>query len=303
MNKMNEENIIKSANLIFKYRLNNKEIKKIPKNLVPNNIQDAYKIQTDVHAWLNGNLGPAEDTLNDLKDLYKSELFYGDYLVGNFIEDLKKADKYDDSIIIITADHGEFFGEHGEINHGVTVYNEVIRVPFLIKFPKNTIEPREINKLCSHYDLLPTLVNFLGLETDDNLFLDGKDILEEEENRSLVIDAPSLVLPNRLSHYPKIIERHAFFWRSYIDKNYKYVWKSDGTEYLYDRLKYEKEENNQIEEQKELAETMEDKMRKYYSQISNDFDINQYPINIGPTAAQFITSPRIIRELKKEGYL
>tara|TARA_B100001123_G_scaffold37182_1_gene38424 strand:+ start:134 stop:940 length:807 start_codon:yes stop_codon:yes gene_type:complete len=45
MNKMNEENIIKSANLIFKYRLNNKEIKKIPKNLVPNNIQDAYKIQ------------------------------------------------------------------------------------------------------------------------------------------------------------------------------------------------------------------------------------------------------------------
>ena len=237
-----------------------------------------------------------------MRDLYKAELLYGDFLVGEFIEKLKNSKKYEDSIIIITSDHGEFFGEHGELNHGSTVFNEVIRVPFIIKFPKNTVKPERISKLCSHYDLVPSVLNFLDIETDETL-LDGQDIFKEDSSRFLVIDAPPLVLPQRLSHYPKIIQKYSFFWRSLINKDYKYIWKSDGSRYLFNRLDYEKDENNNIDNLKDISNSMHDQMLSFYKSIDKNFDIKEYPINIGHTAAQFITSPRIIRELKKEGYL
>ena len=81
---MNEENIIKSANFIFKYRLNNKEIKKMPENLIPTNIQDAYKIQNKLnneYLSLNNNylIGKKVGCTNleAQKQLKITEPFYG----------------------------------------------------------------------------------------------------------------------------------------------------------------------------------------------------------------------------------
>jgi len=262
----------------------------------------AYSIQTDFHAWLNGEYGHDLTILEDLKLLYKSELFYGDYLVGQFLEKLRENNSYDDTLIIITGDHGEFFGEHGEINHGGTVYNEVIKVPFFIKFPKNFMAGMKIDKICSHIDLLPTLMNYLKIDISKEV-IDGEDIFKENKNRSIVIDSPPLVLPGRLKHYPKVVERQSFFWRTIINNAYKYVWKSDNSRFLYQRKKNETSANNIIQENKILADQMHEEMINFYKKINKDFEINKYPINIGKTAAKFITSPRIIRELKLGGYL
>jgi len=264
--------------------------------------EDAYSIQTDFHAWLNGEFGNDNKVLDDLKYLYKAELYYGDYLVGQFIKNLKKHKIYNDTLIIITGDHGEFFGEHGEINHGGTVYNEVIQVPFFIKFPNSFMAGKKIDKLCSHIDLLPTLMNYLGIDISKEI-IDGENIFKNNANRTLVIDAPPLVLPGRLKHYPKVVERQSYFWRTIINNSYKYVWKSDNSRFLYERKNYENDRNNIINEKKVLADEMHNQMISFYKKINNNFDINRYPINIGKTAAKFITSPRIIRELKRERYL
>ena len=274
------------------------------KKVLPNKIlsEEAYSIQTDFHAWLNGNYGDNKKILDDLKSLYKAELYYGDYLIGKFIDKLKKEDSYDDTLIIITGDHGEFFGEHGEINHGGTVYNEVIKVPLIIKFPNNYLAGKKIDKICSHIDILPTLMNYLGVDIS-NEKIDGEDIFKESKNRSIIIDAPPLVLPGRLKHYPKVVEKQSYFWRTIINNEYKYIWKSDNTKYLYNKNSFENDTNNIIDKETDIAKKMHKEMISYYKKIDPNFDINDYPINIGKTAAKFITSPRIIRELKKEGYL
>ncbi|MDC3270744.1 sulfatase-like hydrolase/transferase, partial [Alphaproteobacteria bacterium] len=264
--------------------------------------EDAYSIQTDFHAWANGNYSNNEQAMIDLKTLYKGEVYYGDYLIGNFFNDLKKINKYDDSIIILTADHGEFFGEHNQINHGGTVYNEVIKVPCLIKFPKNSKNLQIIEKISSHVDIFPTIMEYLDIDIS-NLPLDGETIFKQNSNRNIVIDAPPLVLPGRLKHYPNVVKRLSFFWRSIINLEYKYVWKSDGSQYLYENDNFESNDNNIIDKKKSIANEMNNNMLNFYKNINANYKIDTYPTNIGKTAAKFITSPRIIRELKKEGYL
>ena len=145
-------------------------------------------------------------------------------------------------------------------------------------------------------------MNYLEVDIS-NEKIDGEDIFKESKKRSIVIDAPPLVLPGRLKHYPKVVEKQSYFWRTIINNEYKYVWKSDNSEYLYKRDQFEKETNNIIDKEKDIARKMQEEMISYYKKIDPNFNINNYPINIGKTAAKFITSPRIIRELKKEGYL
>ena len=146
-------------------------------------------------------------------------------------------------------------------------------------------------------------MNYLKIDISDEDEMDGEDILNDNSDRNLIIDSPPLVLPGRLSHYPSIVEKYSVFWRCIIDQNYKYVWRSDGVQYLYERNGYEKESNNIIQAEESRAKSMKEIMISRYKSFNKSFDMNEYPINIGPKAAQFMTSPRIIRELKKEGYL
>jgi len=262
----------------------------------------AYEIQTDFHKWINGNYGDLDRGISDMKSLYKAELLYGDSLVGQFINKLKESNQYKDSIIILTSDHGEFFGEHGALNHGSTIYDELFKLPCIIKTPEN--RHFGIDQLTTHVDLFPTLLDLLAIDLDDysELVLDGYSILDLPKNRFLVIDSPPIVLPGRLSHYPKVIEKYSLFYRGVVDNNYKYIWRSDGNQYLYKRDQYEDEANNIFSSNVEISKDMHNKMLQYYESIKPDFQISKYPINIGPTAASLMTSTRIRKELKKLGY-
>ena len=156
-------------------------------------------------------------------------------------------------------------------------------------------------------DLKLTLKNdealaYLDINIDD-IVIDGEDIFKENKNRHLVIDAPPLVLPGRLSHYPKVVKDQSLFWRSIINNDYKYLWRSDNTEFLYKRDKFENIKNDLKKTKPDLTKQFHNKMFNYYKSLNINFKLDEYPINIGTTAAKFITSPRIIRELKKEGYL
>ena len=75
------------------------------------------------------------------------------------LEEMKLAN---DTLLVITGDHGEAFGEHGRIAHGFTVYDEETRVPLLIVNP--LLFPHEVvvNSLGSQVDIAPTLLSLLG---------------------------------------------------------------------------------------------------------------------------------------------
>jgi arylsulfatase A-like enzyme len=104
--------------------------------------------------------GQTEDT----KTLYDAEVAYVDAHLGRFFDELEQSGRYDDALIVITADHGEGFYEHELWQHSEIIYNEVTRVPLIVKGPRGA-GARRVSELVSQLGIFPTFLEALELET------------------------------------------------------------------------------------------------------------------------------------------
>ena len=98
-----------------------------------------------------------------LKALYDGEVAFTDKCVGDFVQRLKKYGLYENSFIVIVSDHGEEILEHRGLGHLQTLHPELIRVPLLIKYPGSKNGGQRIASPVQHIDILPTLIDNLGL--------------------------------------------------------------------------------------------------------------------------------------------
>src|SRR5581483_5755567 len=103
------------------------------------------------------NPNPPPALAEKLRGLYDSGVSYLDEYVGALIDDLKKRGLYDKTLIILTADHGEEFHEHGGWWHGTTLYDEQIHVPLLVK-PPGAHGGRVVEELATSLDIAPTII-------------------------------------------------------------------------------------------------------------------------------------------------
>ncbi len=100
-----------------------------------------------------------------MRDAYASEIEYLDYHLGRLFDGLKERALYDNTVIVFVSDHGEEFYDHGGWWHGMTLYEEQLRVPLLIKFPDNE-HAGQVNKdMARLVDIAPTVLHFAGLPT------------------------------------------------------------------------------------------------------------------------------------------
>jgi choline-sulfatase len=115
---------------------------------------------------------PEHDFGTDALARYDSEIAYTDMHLGRVLAALAETGLADDTSVVITADHGEEFLDHGGEHHTLTLYQEVLRVPLLIHVPgfRPAIHPQLIPLI----DIAPTLSALLGLEIPDSF--EGKAI-------------------------------------------------------------------------------------------------------------------------------
>ena len=90
-------------------------------------------------------------------NMYDANLRWGDWGVGEVVRLLREHGLLDNTLLIVTSDHGEAFGEHGYINHGLAVYDECVHIPLLIRFPRQQRLVGEVAALTQAVDLLPTI--------------------------------------------------------------------------------------------------------------------------------------------------
>jgi arylsulfatase A-like enzyme len=95
--------------------------------------------------------------------LYDGGIRYTDDHIGGFLKYLRDAGLFDDSLIIITSDHGEEFMEHGSFSHGQLYYRPNLHVPLIMHIPGYSGEEIRIAELVQSIDLLPTIVDIAGL--------------------------------------------------------------------------------------------------------------------------------------------
>jgi len=96
---------------------------------------------------------------------YDGEIAAADAIVGDFLDFLRRAGIYDRALIVVTSDHGEGLGDHGEEQHSVLLYREAIQVPLLLKLPGSQRAGETVDAPAHLADLLPTVTEVLGLET------------------------------------------------------------------------------------------------------------------------------------------
>ncbi|MEI6614650.1 MAG: sulfatase, partial [Chrysiogenales bacterium] len=101
------------------------------------------------------------EEVQDVVDDYDSCINYVDSLFGQAIDTLKKNKRYDDSLIILLADHGEACYEHGAWSHGYDVYPEITKVPLVIKFPASCGLKGEIGSMVQTGAIFPTIYKIL----------------------------------------------------------------------------------------------------------------------------------------------
>lgn len=122
--------------------------------------------------------GLDEKTKQEVIHLYDANVYWADESLGAVFDKLRGRGLYDDALIVVTADHGEAFWQHGRVGHGEKVYEEYVRVPLVVKLAGGEA-PRgvRIPGLVSTLDVLPSLCDWLDLPAPGNV-LDGRSFAE-----------------------------------------------------------------------------------------------------------------------------
>ena len=102
--------------------------------------------------------GPSLDDLSILSDLYDGELSYVDGRVGDLARFLRERGLLDETILVITSDHGEAIGDHGFLDHKMNVFEELLRIPLVVRHPATVKAGRRIREPVMLQDLYPTLL-------------------------------------------------------------------------------------------------------------------------------------------------
>ena len=219
----------------------------------------------------NYEIAETERRKRDLLALYDGEIAYLDYHMGKLFEKLKKLKIYHKTMIFITSDHGEFFGEHDFWYHGHELYQEVLRIPLIIKYPSSYPKKGVYLKRVSLVDIMPTILNFLKLPLPKelqgvNLFDDSSGLMAEvyrHEYQFLNMFIQGYVKDERFLKGERFTrELKALF----LDE-YKYIreysGESGGQEELYNIDSDPQELYNLIDTMPEKAKEMEMKLMEW----------------------------------------
>ncbi|MBN1765652.1 MAG: sulfatase-like hydrolase/transferase [Sedimentisphaerales bacterium] len=204
----------------------------------------------------------------ELNNLYAGEVAYTDYCIGQLINTLKELGVYDDTLLIITSDHGEMLGEHGEEEHGYFIYQSAVKVPLILKIP-DRIRPRVIDRPVSLLDIVPTVCGLLGIDYPPQV--SGMDLYRTviapktpaEQERYIYCES---VLPT-YCNVNSLLGVVSGDWK-YIQTTRPelYNWRADSFE-----------QHNLIAEQNPRARIMQDRLQQILeSQIQHDISESRF---------------------------
>jgi arylsulfatase A-like enzyme/Tfp pilus assembly protein PilF len=195
---------------------------------------------------------------------YDGEIAYADACVGKLLDALRKHGLYDETMIVVMADHGESLGAHGEKTHGVFLYDETLHVPLLIKLPLNRGAGKRIETRAGLVDIAPTILRVAGVtppaEMQGQSLLDsvktpGADTKAQQEDRPTYAE----------TDYP----HRAFGWsalRALRTGKYLYIQAPDRE--LYDQTSDPGEVRNLAESSKAVTSTLASQLTDFRNKTS-----------------------------------
>ena len=143
----------------------------------PDPIRLYLDLRREVPEFVDAGFGPGEARFEDMVARYDAEISDLDNALRALFDGLKAAGRLDRTLVVLTADHGEEFLEHGFIEHAWTLYDESIHVPLVFWAP-DELSTARIDTPVSHVDILPTVTRLMDVPHDPRLS-DGVPLFDE----------------------------------------------------------------------------------------------------------------------------
>ena len=183
---------------------------------------------------------------------YASEIAYTDHCIGQVIDRLKSLDLYDSTLIVVTGDHGESIGEHGEQTHGYFIYQGAIKVPLIVRLPVKC-KAQRIEKLAGLIDVAPTILGALGLGIPTEVT--GKNLLSSLTKKNPANEDRYLYCE---SLTPTKYQCNSLL--GIVSNRFKYIQTTRPE--LYDLSKDAHELNNLVNQQQQLGRVLQDRLKQ-----------------------------------------
>jgi len=227
--------------------------------------EEAMDVSQDAWAYLAGKTSHSERDFEALRALYRGELSYVDQRVRELKETLVRAGAWDDTVLVVTGDHGENIGDHGLMDHQYCLYETLTHVP-LLACGGPFSDGESVRDRVQLTDVGPTLAELAGLDEDD--------VCDQFQGRSFhpdtAADTRKLVFGEYLSPQPSMealekrvgplsdeVFRYDRSLRMVRDARYKLVRGSDGSRELYEVTTDPDEKSNVVDELPDVAERLE----------------------------------------------
>jgi arylsulfatase A-like enzyme len=239
-------------------------------------------VNQDPYAYMVGAETMDEEDFTILKALYDAELRYLDYRFNELLNLLENQGILANSLVIISSDHGENIGEHGLMEHQYCLYDTLLHVPLLIRFPGKRNSSRQVHQIVETRNIFFTILDFLGIEdVIDPLNSSGSSLLSESVHNS----TENIYLSEYLVPQPSVSELESRFPEGdcsqfdrllrtiYSNDGYKFIWSSDDKHELYNLFEDPSEKQNLLPIRQKLTNDLNALISKNLPDISG---LSQY---------------------------
>ncbi len=245
-----------------------------------------------------------DDDFRILMSAYDNSIYYVDRLIRRIAGLLRKHGIYDDTLLIVLSDHGDNIGDHGLMFHYFCLYDTLIKIPLLIKYPDTTGVRGRIPKVVQNVDIFPTILSMLGIK-ERNIWdqIMGNDMLESapprREEDLAVTELVKVYGPDRIHHRERLGEydRRLLSVRT---RDRKFIYSSRGDHECYDLAKDPLESNNLYPGDDNFSVLIE-KAAKYYKRMDEFYNANREKIE-GESHGNEMDE-YAIEQLKSLGYM
>jgi arylsulfatase A-like enzyme len=183
-----------------------------------------------------------------------------DHHLGRLFDALRALGRFDDAWIVITADHGELLGEHGLVGHGNALYEELIRIPLIVKAPGADPPSGRSDSPAQSVDVFATILDALGLDAPSGI--QGQPLGR--------VDRPLVSELSRLEFMEGRMQPGAV-WRGdqrvLYDGRFKLIWSGVGLHQLFDVIADPREQEDRSASDADVVASMQEQLRAYLATL------------------------------------
>lgn len=235
----------------------------------------------------------SDEELRLTRATYDAAILELDTLFESLVGALERAGALDNTIIVLTSDHGEHLGEQHMLDHQYTVYEPALRIPLILHAP-GRVEPGRDARRAMNFDLFPTLLRLTGVTPETGMPLHPRDLLAPEGERTVFAEEPAssnvgvaIVRRTYPDFDPSPWQRRL---RAFYDGNDKFVWGSDGRHQLFDLSEDPDESTNLVDVRAERAEELKRRTTDYFDTLTLCTSLTEQYEQLSPEQREMLKS-------------